>query len=98
MEIEQFVYWLNGALEMNPDLVENGMTPNQVKTIKDHLDIVFSKITPDRFNDQSNITPGLSGVIHTPEITSDDSKLFCEKFKDYGTKMSIEAGKRGLVC
>ena len=49
MEINQFVYWLQGAIEMNPDMLEKGMTSEQVQTIQDHLDLVFNKVTPDRF-------------------------------------------------
>jgi len=32
MTTGEFAYWLQGALEMNPDMFEKGMTPEQVKT------------------------------------------------------------------
>ena len=59
MEINQFVYWLQGALELNPEMLEKGMTPEQVKTIQDHLNLVFKKVTPDRFDkvEESRKTP-----------------------------------------
>lgn len=34
---------------MNPEMLEKGMSPEQVKTIQDHLNLVFNKVTPDRF-------------------------------------------------
>jgi hypothetical protein len=49
MNADKFTYWLQGALELNPDMLKSGMTPEQVQTIKDHLDLVFTKVTPDRF-------------------------------------------------
>lgn len=49
MTTEEFTYWLQGALELNPNMLEEGMTPEQVQTIQDHLDLVFDKVTPDRF-------------------------------------------------
>lgn len=49
MKTEEFAYWLQGALELNPDMLKKGMTPEQVQTIQDHLNLVFKKVTPDRF-------------------------------------------------
>ena len=49
MSPQEFTYWLQGALEMNPEMLEKGMTPEQTKMIQDHLDLVFTKVTPDRF-------------------------------------------------
>lgn len=34
---------------MNPEMLEKGMSPEQVKTIQDHLNLVFNKVTPGRF-------------------------------------------------
>lgn len=50
MTAEDFAYWIQGALEMNPQMLKEGMTPEQVQTIQDHLDLVFDKVTPDRIN------------------------------------------------
>lgn len=49
MTTEQFTYWLQGFLEIN-----NPKTIDEVQTqiIKDHLDLVFDKKTPDRFTDE----------------------------------------------
>ena len=45
MTSEQFVYWLQGLME-----IENPHTLNEIQTqiIKDHLKLVFDKVTPDR--------------------------------------------------
>ena len=46
---ENFVYWLQGWFELN-DTVDHreGATPETLQVIRDHLDLVFDKKTPDR--------------------------------------------------
>ena len=45
MTAEQFVYWLQGFMEINdPDRI----SPIETKIIKDHLALVFKKETPNR--------------------------------------------------
>lgn len=45
MTTEQFTYWLKGFFELqNP----NTLTDIQIQKIKDHLDLVFDKKTPER--------------------------------------------------
>ena len=45
MTPENFTYWLQGFFEIsNP----NKLDETQVQIIKDHLDLVFNKVTPDR--------------------------------------------------
>jgi hypothetical protein len=43
MTPENFAYWLQGFVELT-----QGQTPNpaQWKSIKEHLDLVFKKVTP----------------------------------------------------
>lgn len=43
MTPENFVYWLQGYLELTNDAV---FSPEQVQIIKDHLKLVFQKETP----------------------------------------------------
>lgn len=45
MSPEQFAYWLNGFVEMNPNAMVTG---TQWQIIKDHLALVHKKVTPDR--------------------------------------------------
>ena len=45
MNAEQFVYWLQGYLELTH---QASITEAQVKIIQDHLNLVFEKKTPDR--------------------------------------------------
>jgi hypothetical protein len=55
MNSEQFAYWLQGFAEMNGD------TPpsyEQWKMIKEHLSLVFKKVTPTKFE----WTPPLPGM------------------------------------
>lgn len=43
MTPEQFIYWLKGFIEIdNPKNLDS----KKVKIIKDHLDLVFNKVTP----------------------------------------------------
>jgi len=45
MTSEQFTYWLKGFMEIaNP----THLTTKQLEIVKDHLDLVFDKKTPDR--------------------------------------------------
>lgn len=42
MTPENFVYWLNGFVELNG----NPPTPEQWQSIKEHLQLVMTKVTP----------------------------------------------------
>lgn len=43
MEALQFVYWLQGALELGQ---HKELSETQVKIIQDHLNLVLNKVTP----------------------------------------------------
>jgi hypothetical protein len=43
-EIE-FCYWLRGFFEITGDNVIPTLSPNQIAIIKEHLDLVFNKVT-----------------------------------------------------
>ena len=45
MEETSFCYWLQGFFELSNS---NKLTTKQVQQIKDHLDLVFTKVTPNR--------------------------------------------------
>lgn len=44
MNPEQFAYWLQGFVELNPSMDQP--TPEQWKAIAEHLQTVFVKVTP----------------------------------------------------
>jgi hypothetical protein len=45
MTSEQFVYWLQGYLEVqNPHTIDN----SKIQVIKDHIALVLTKVTPNR--------------------------------------------------
>lgn len=90
MGSNEFAYWLQGALEMNPDMLEKGMTPEQVKTIQDHLDLVFDKVTPDRFS-QDDAKP----FIYDNTKTVPWNVPLCE---DSGTIPLQQPGSTSLFC
>lgn len=43
MSPDSFCYWLNGFFEISD---QKELTPQQVHIIKDHLNLVFKKVTP----------------------------------------------------
>lgn len=45
MSPESFTYWLRGYFEISDS---NNLSPQQVQIIRDHLALVFKKVTPDR--------------------------------------------------
>lgn len=45
MDPTYFCYWLKGFFEISDS---NELTPKQVQIIRDHIDLVFNKVTPDR--------------------------------------------------
>jgi len=51
MTAENFTYWLQGFMEVqNPE----NLNKTQVQIIKDHLALVMTKVTPDRYNSEEN--------------------------------------------
>lgn len=48
MDSLQFCYFLQGFLEINNN-PDQQMSAQQVQIIKDHLDLVFTKVTPSYF-------------------------------------------------
>lgn len=48
MTPEQFCYWLQGYFELGGHDGKTDMKGERVRIIKDHLDLVFKKVTPDR--------------------------------------------------
>lgn len=47
MTPENFCYWLQGFFELANNTTN--LTPTQSQQIQDHLNLVFKKETPDRF-------------------------------------------------
>lgn len=53
MTPEQFAYWLKCFYELNePEIINE----KQTLIIKDHLDLVFGKVTPNRNDNNNNMT------------------------------------------
>lgn len=46
MTPEQFVYWLRGAMEMWSNIKTDGLNPDQVKMLEEHLDKVVKPTPP----------------------------------------------------
>jgi len=94
MDSNNFVFWLQGAFELNPEMLKNGMTPEQVQIIQDHLNLVFTKVTSDfsEFNMPDLNSPKNEYPLYvnsgTPifEQPGSTSELFCSQF-DKGVKL-----------
>lgn len=59
---EQFAYWLKGFVEMNPEAM---ITHTQWLILKDHLNQVFKKETPQR---HQLFNPPSIGISSSPVI------------------------------
>lgn len=70
MNAEQFAYWLQGFVELNG----HAPTPEQWQSIKDHLQLVFKKVTPQVGAFPPSPIPDLRGPfmpmpVYEPRIT-----------------------------
>lgn len=62
MNERDFCFWLRGFVELNSS--DDGITAEQWKIIKDHLDLVHNKVTPDY--DYTIVSTGSVLDIKTP--------------------------------
>lgn len=74
MTPENFVYWLQGFFEISGT---KNITAEQAKVIKDHLDLVFEKKTPDR------------KVLAESEEADDDEEDLLEKIAKQSTSRQM---------
>lgn len=69
MSPEQFVYWLQGFIEMNPNAM---LTHTQWEILKDHLKLVMDKKTPQRATPHTPYNPGvIPGILGAPRELGD---------------------------
>lgn len=84
MTPEQFVYWLQGFMEVaNPST----LTETQTQQIKDHLNLVFDKQTPDRTFPQEPHTLPNTPYIPRWEIDPLTYRPICETSTSTTTKL-----------
>jgi len=83
MDSEQFVYWLQGFFEIadigtSEDM--EGISPEQARIIRNHLDLVFNKVTPTvtEITDKDLLSPAES----PPPIPYFDVNKFREKLQE----------------
>lgn len=64
---EQFVYWLAGFLEISDS---KSITAKQTQIIKDHLDLVFKKVTPNyKVTSAMSYPNGVRDASSIPDVT-----------------------------
>ena len=61
MTAEQFTYWLNGFIELGEGQVP---TDKQWQIIKDHLRLVFNKVTP-HYGIYDRVSPKITDLVAT---------------------------------
>lgn len=91
MDAVNFTYWLQGFFEVSD---AKKLDEKQVQIIKDHLDLVFNKLTPNRESFPKGSTlQGDSNVnlfVDSPSIFNGDKK-YCSTttfdLKDVSTKV-----------
>jgi len=72
MTPENFCYWLQGYLEIaTAGDVEDDLTPEQVQCIKDHLALVFQKVTPSRDGKKKKKAKKISDL----QVLAEDSEV-----------------------
>jgi hypothetical protein len=69
MTAEQFTYWLQGFMELT---TMNHLSTTQFQIVKDHLDLVFEKQTPNRLTSMpgNGTTQPYPGPMTTGPYTS----------------------------
>jgi len=77
MTTEQFTYWIHGFFEISES---KQLTEKQTQIIKDHLALVFNKVTPDRTENSGAITHELPGTI---ECEKNWSEILSKSFKSF---------------
>jgi len=83
MTPENFSYWLQGYFELTDDGLP--LTNTQVEIIKDHLALVFTKVTPDRFNEHGF----LSDEEMIEELEKEKEEVHTQNINDEG-KIELE--------
>ena len=74
MNAQEFCYWLQGYMEISGG---RELSESQIKIIRDHLDLVFTKVTP---------TYPFQPAPEHVELTCEPAQTFCcdaEVYKDY---------------
>lgn len=69
----EFCYWLKGYFELSDS---NTLSPQQVQIIKDHLNLVFTKVTLDR-----NIAETYCSTVDEIHDLRDESAVNTSKLK-----------------
>ncbi len=71
MNAQDFTYWLQGFFEMTP---KNELSEEQVKMIREHLALVFNKVTPNQI-DFTKYQPSTDPMYNPNQIICSTDKL-----------------------
>lgn len=97
MTSEAFAYWLKGFFEIS-DAKE--ISEKQVQIIKDHLDLVFHKVTPNRNEEVLKEEPGFRKLLfdeYKPLDIPSETKtnIYCSNNSGYN---SLDNTGKQLLC
>jgi hypothetical protein len=92
MTTEQFATWLQGYFELSDAKTLN---EKQVKIVKDHLALVFEKVTPDRSIEEEG-EDELNKIKFEPKTTSIPSSK--KRYPQYGPGNRNGSNGSLLVC
>ncbi len=102
MTAEQFTYWLQGFMELT---TMNHLSTTQFQIVKDHLDLVFEKQTPNRLtsipgNGISQPYPGpmTTGPYTSPNQPLNDWSEILEKLTSNPNQVTCGDVSKGLIC
>lgn len=87
MDAQQFTFWLHGFFEISDSKTLN---ETQVQIIKDHLDLVFDKVTPKRVEPSKNPLEQRKYC-----VKKEREKPLCSLFKPY--TVSKDSDSLGLI-
>jgi hypothetical protein len=90
MTAEHFTYWLQGFFELSD---VKTLDQKQVKIIKDHLNLVYNKVTPNREIQNINEVPPT--FFHSQCSTGrlPDDTLFCSTVSGTSSKLISSTGE-----
>jgi hypothetical protein len=89
MTTDQFTYWLQGFLEISD---AKKLNEKQVQIIKDHLDLVFNKVTPDRNKEKTEKENPLDNLLDI------QSKMFNPNYFNPNHLINIQPNEPGVLC
>jgi hypothetical protein len=95
MTAENFAYWLQGFFEVSQ---ADELTKEQVQEIKNHLKLVFNKVTPNVYDVGYVYAPNLNGVMIEDNSPHPTGVTYCMKTGQRVTPPFVTFGNTHASC